>query len=389
MKKKVRVIGLLMILLLSVSLLAACSSDDNEGGEVSGDFDGEFVIGGFGPITGDSAQYGLSVMYSSEIAVDEINEAGGVKVGDQTLKLVHTFEDDEAKPDVAQAAYNKLMDDGAQAIVGGVTSGSHLGTVDLAYGDNILMVSPSVTVENGIEYPNAFRTCFTDPMQGEIMADYAVNTVGAKKIAVLYNQGSEYSTGIMQVFNSKVEEFGGEIVENLAFEDGATDMKTQLTTIKNSDAELIFAPVYYQAASYMTQQANELGIDILFIGTDGWDGILEVTVDASALEGYVFQTPFSYNDPDEKVQEFVANYKEKTGELPNQFGANAYDCVYVVKAALEQANSTESQDLIDAMLEIKVDGITGSITFGEDGEPNKDVNLIKIVDGEYTLFTLE
>ncbi len=404
MKKFSKVFGFMLMLVLALALVTGCGNDsadnnnkesqdnnndkESQGGENQGDFDGEFIIGGFGPISGDAAQYGLAVMHSSKIAVDEINAAGGVKVGDKTLKLVHTFEDDEAKPDVAQAAYNKLMDDGVQAIVGGVTSGSHMGVVDLALEDNILMVSPSVTVDNGVENPNAFRTCFTDSMQGDIMAEYALS-LGAKKIAIIYNQADEYSTGIMQVFEAAIGSSDAEIVANEGFEDGATDMKTQLTTIKNSGAEIIFAPVYYQAASYVTQQADELGMDIPFIGTDGWDGILEVTVDAAVVEGSVFQTPFTYNDPNPAVQSYAKKYEDVTGEKPNQFGANAYDAVYVVKAALEKASSIESEDIIAVMQDIQVEGITGNISFNENGEPNKDVKLIKIVDGEYELFTLE
>ena len=187
----------------------------------------------------------------------------------------------------------------------------------------------------------------------------------------------------------KIGKSSSKIVANEAFEQGATDMKTQLTTIKNSEADLIFAPVYYQPAAYITQQADELGMDIPFIGTDGWDGILEVTVDASALEGVVFQTPFAYNDPNPAVKSFVEKYEEETGEKPDQFGANAYDAVYAVKAALEKAGSTKSEDLIAAMQEIEVEGITGNIAFDEDGEPDKDVKLIRIVNGEYELFTLE
>ncbi len=374
-------LSLVLALLLILSLFTGCNGE-------SKDKEDKFVIGGFGPITGEAASYGTSVMKSSKIAIDEINAAGGVKVGEQTLELVHIFEDDEAKPDVAQAAYNKLMDDGAQAIVGGVTSGSHMGVVDIANEDNILMVSPSVTVDNGVEYSNAFRTCFTDSMQGEIMADYALS-LGAEKIAVIYNNSDEYSTGIMEVFVEKIGKSSSKIVANEAFEQGATDMKTQLTTIKNSEADLIFAPVYYQPAAYITQQADELGMDIPFIGTDGWDGILEVTVDASVLEGVVFQTPFAYNDPNPAVKDFVEKYEEETGEKPDQFGANAYDAVYAVKAALEKAGSTKSEDLIAAMQEIEVEGITGNIAFDADGEPNKDVKLIRIVNGEYELFTLE
>lgn len=392
MKKVRKISSFVIVLVLALVLVTGCNNEDSNGNkkgeEVSGDFDGEFIIGGFGPITGDAASYGTAVMNASKIAIDEINENGGVQVGDRKLKLIHKFEDDGAKPDVAQAAYLKLMDDGAQAIVGGVTSGSHLGVVDIAYEDNILMVSPSVTVDNGIEYSNAFRTCFTDSMQANIMAEYALS-LNAEKIAIIYNHSDEYSTGVMQVFVDRIADSDSEIVANEGFEEGSTDMKTQLTTIKNSGADLIFAPVYYQPASYITQQADELEIDLPFIGIDGWDGILDVTVNADLIEGAVFQTPFTYNDPNPDVQKFVKEYEDRHGEAPNQFGANAYDCVYVIKAALEETGSTDSKDLIAAMHEVEIEGITGRISFNEDGEPNKEVKLIEIVDGEYEIFTLE
>lgn len=377
-----KLLSIVLIGILTLTLLTACGKGNEKDS-------GEFIIGGFGPITGTAASYGNSVKTGAEIAVDEINDAGGVQVGDKKLKLKFLFEDDEASVDVAQSAYNKLMDDGAQAILGGVTSGSHLGVTDLTYQDNILMLTPSATVEKAVEYPNAFRLCFTDPLQGEIMANYAVKTVGAKKIAVLYNQADEYSTGIMNVFNEKVKELGGEIVANEAFEEGATDFKTQLTTIKGTDAELIFAPVYYQAASYMTQQGDELGIDIPFIGSDGWDGVLDVAVDPSILEGTVFLTPFVSTEDDPIAQDFVAKYKEKTDSNPDQFAADGYDCVYVIKAALEKAGSVESDDLIAAMTEIEVNGLTGKVSFDENGEPNKEVKLAKIVNGLYEAFTQE
>ncbi len=401
MKKFSKVFSLAIILVLALVLTTACggkASDDagdsgketEAAGEASDDFDGQFIVGGFGPITGSAAQYGTAVMESSKIAVEEINAAGGVKVGDQTLELVYTFEDDEASADVAQSAYNKLMDDGVQAIVGGVTTGSHMGVVDLANEDNILMISPSVTGADGVMFPNAFRTCFTDPMQGIIMAEYALS-VGAEKIAIIYDHSDEYSTGIKDVFVKEIEGTDAEIVAEEGFEKDATDMRTQLTTIKNSGADIIFAPVYYQPASYITQQAAELEMDIPFIGTDGWDGILGVTTDSAIIEGVVYQTPFVYTDPDPAVQEYVKKYEERTGEEPNQFGANAYDAVYLLKAALEKAGSVESEDLIAAMYEIEIAGITGRISYDEadKGEPKKDVNLVKIEGGEPQLFILE
>ncbi|WFR58202.1 ABC transporter substrate-binding protein [Anaerocolumna sp. AGMB13025] len=378
MKKTMkRVLSLGLISAMAVGALAGCGKKDT--GSSS-----EFLIGGLGPLTGPAASYGVSVKQGAEVAIDEINKAGGVKVGDSTLTLKLDFADDEASGDTAMSAYNSLMDKGINALLGTVTSGAGLAISEQTNADKIFQITPSGSAKDLTAYDNAFRLCFTDPVQGVTMAHYAVEDLGLKKIAVIYNNADEYSTGVMQAFVDEVKKIGGEIVASEAFVTDAVDFNTQLTTIKGTDAQIIFVPAYYQDAAYITTQAAELGMTLPFIGSDGWDGVLSKAVDPKVLEGAVFLSPFFATDSDPAIQKFTENYKKAYNSVPDQFAADGYDTVYVMKAALEKAGSTKSDDLIKAMTEIEVKGLTGDVTFNADGEPNKGVKFVKIVNGEYT-----
>ncbi len=221
------------------------------------------------------------------------------------------------------------------------------------------------------------------------MAKYAIETLGHKKIAVIYNNSDPYSTGVKDAFNAEVAKLGGEIVASEAFEKDAVDFSTQLTKIKGSGAEIIFVPTYYTEASYIATQAAELSVGLPFIGSDGWDGILAQVVDAKVLEGSVFLSPFVATDENPDVQSFVEAYQKEYKAVPDQFAADGYDVVYLIKAALEKAGTTDSKDLVAAMTQIKVDGLTGSVSFDEDGEPNKGAKFVKIENGKYVAITVE
>lgn len=380
MKKSLKkVLSLGLVSVMTASLFVGCGKKESGSNE--------FIIGGLGPLSGSAASYGVSVKQGAEIAVEKINAEGGVKVGDETVQLKLNFIDDEASPEVAVSAYNTVMDDGAQAILGAVTSDAHMAITDRTNEDGILTITPSASIAGATAYPNIFRLCFTDPVQGVTMAKYAVETLGHKKIAVIYNNSDPYSTGVMEAFNAEVANLGGEIVANEAFEKGAVDFSTQLTKIKGSGAEIIFAPIYYTEASYITTQAAELNVGLPFIGSDGWDGIIAQVVDTKVLEGSVFLSPFVATDENPAVQSFVKTYKEKYKAVPDQFAADGYDVVYVIKAALEEAGSVKSEDLIAAMTKIKVDGLTGSVSFDANGEPNKGAKFVKIENGEYVTMT--
>ncbi|MGB8453980.1 MAG: ABC transporter substrate-binding protein [Anaerocolumna sp.] len=381
MKKTMkRVLSLGLISAMAVGAMTGCGKKDT--GSSS-----EFLIGGLGPLTGEAASYGNSVKQGAAVAIKEINDAGGVKVGGSTLKLVLDFEDDEASTETVVSAYNTLMDKGIQALLGTVTSDAGLAIADQTNADGVFQITPSGSAAGLTEYPNAFRLCFTDPLQGQTMAKYAVETLGKKKIAVVYNNSDPYSTGIMEAFADEVTALGGEIVSSEAFVKGDVDFTTQLTTIKGTDAEIIFVPAYYQDAAYITTQASDLGMNLPFIGSDGWDGVLEKVVDPAVLEGAVFLSPFFASDESDLVKGFVSAYQKEYNVVPDQFAADGYDTVFVMKAALEKAGSTKSEDLISAMTEINVSGVTGDITFTADGEPNKGARFIEIKNGEYTAKT--
>lgn len=378
MKRMKRIISLCLITLMTVSTLAGCAGNSNT---ANGDKK-VFSIGGSGPLTGDYASYGISVKQGAEIAVAEINEAGGVN----GMEFKYTILDDEAEAQPAISAYNKLMDEGVDVILGNVTSGSTIAITELTKEDGILQLTPSGSALDCTKYDNAFRICFTDPLQGVTMADFTTNTLGFKNVAILYDVASDYSKGMAEAFIEQLESNGGTIVAHESFTSGDVDFNTQLTTIKSSNAEVLFIPAYYQDVASILNQAAVQELNLPLIGGDGWDGVLGQLEDSSLAEGAIFLSPFIASDSAENVQNFVSKYKEKFGSTPDQFAADAYDGVYVIKAAIEKANSTESADLIKAMTEIEVDGVTGNMTFTPEGEPNKDAKLIVIKNGEYQAY---
>lgn len=341
-----------------------------------------FVIGGLGPLTGGAASYGLSVKQGAEIAINEINAAGGVTVGDTTYDLILNFLDDEASEETAVTAYNSLLDQGINALLGCVTSGACMAVTDLTAEDGILQITPSGSATPITENDNVFRLCFTDPLQGVTMAQYVIDH-GYESVAVLYNNADEYSTGVYEAFKEKLNELDPALlVAEEAFTTETVDFSTQLTTIKNTGAKVIFVPAYYEAAAYITKQAKDAGIEADFIGSDGWDGVLAQVTDPAVVEGAVFLSPFLATDP--AVADFVKAYETAYKATPDQFAADGYDTVYVIKNAMEQAGSIESTDLIAAMTKVKVSGLTGEVTFDVSGEPNKSAKFIQIIDGNYT-----
>ena len=346
-----------------------------------------FKIGGIGPLTGDAANYGNSVKNGCQVAVDEINAAGGAN----GKKLELLFEDDVNDAEKSVNAYNTLMDQGVQAIVGSVTSSPCIAVAAESEKDGILQITPSGSAKECTAGSNAFRICFTDPLQGEVMAKY-IKDKGINKIAMIYDVSNDYSKGIHDAFAAKFTELGGQLVDDESFSKGDIDFKTQLTKVKTSGAEALFLPIYYTEASLILQQANTMGYAPQFFGCDGMDGILQVeNFDVKLAEGLMLLTPFAADATDDLTVNFVKSYEEAYGETPIQFAADAYDAVYIIKAAMEEANVTpdmSASDICDAMegvmTQIKVDGLPGSnMSWTEDGEPEKDPKAVQVVDGAY------
>jgi branched-chain amino acid transport system substrate-binding protein len=276
------------------------------------------------------------------------------------------------------------MDQNVNAILGCVTSGCCIAVVEEAKDDGILQITPSGSAQDCTKYENNFRICFTDPLQGEIMAQY-ISDQGYSKPAVIYNVGDEYSKGIHDAFIAKAQELGMEIVVDESFNTGDVDFKAQLTKVKSSGADCLYLPFYYNEVAYVSEQAPTVGVDLPYFGCDGWDGVIgQLNGNTSNIDGATFLTPFVATSEDEKVKSFVAKYQEQHNAIPDQFAADGYDGVYAMKAALEQTNGDVSNEaLVAAMTEIEVDGITGKMTFDENGEPQKEALVAVIQDGQY------
>ncbi len=350
---------------------------------------GTFKIGGIGPITGAAAVYGQGVKNAAELAVKEINDAGGINGS----MIDFSFQDDEHDAEKAVNAYNTLKDWGMQLLLGTVTSTPCTAVVEKSHEDNLFQLTPSGSAVESIQYDNAFRVCFSDPNQGSASAQYIGENKLASKIAVIYNSSDVYSSGIYQTFAAEAANQGLEIVSAEAFTaDSNTDFSVQLQKAKDAGAELVFLPIYYTEASIILSQANDMGYKPQFFGCDGLDGILAVeNFDTSLAEGVMLLTPFAADATDELTQNFVKAYQDAYGEVPNQFAADAYDGIYAMKAAIEKAGVTpdmSASDICDAlktsMTEITVDGLTGlGMTWSADGEPNKAPKAVKITNGAY------
>lgn len=402
MKKLSKVISVLSASAMVMSMLAGCSDasgdvTSTESGDATVTESGAsaFKIGGIGPTTGAAAIYGSDVRDAIQIAVDEINEAGGIN----GYQIEYKFEDDEHNAEKSVNAYNTLKDWGMQMLVGCVTSAPTIAVSEKTYEDNMFMLTPSGTAVNCVQYDNAFRVCFSDPNQGSASAEYIAGNSSLKdsNIAIIYDSSTEYSAGIHDSFVSKASELGLNVVSDTAFTtDSATDFTVQLQTARDADADLIFLPIYYNEASLILTQANTMGYAPTFFGCDGMDGILEVeNFDTSLAEGLMLLTPFSATATDDLTVSFVSKFEEMTGHVPNQFGADAYDAVYAIKAVCEAQNITPDMSVSDiceamktGMVEVELDNVLTSpttLSWEASGEPNKDPRAVVITNGVYEL----
>ena len=352
--------------------------------------DDTFKIGGIGPITGGAAVYGQAVMNASQMAADEINAAGGIN----GYQIEFNFQDDEHDAEKSVNAYNTLKDWGMQMLLGTVTSTPCTAVEGEAANDNMFLLTPSGSAVESISGDNAFRVCFSDPNQGTASAQYIGENGLAEKVAVIYNSSDVYSSGIYNTFATEAANQPFEIVSAEAFtEDSKTDFSVQLQKAKDAGADMVFLPIYYTEASLILTQAASMDYAPTFFGCDGLDGILAVEgFDTSLAEGVMLLTPFAADAEDEQTQAFVSSYKEKFGDTPIQFAADAYDGMYIIKAAAEKAGLTPDMDasaicdaMKTAMTEITYDGLTGSgMTWSADGEPDKAPKAVVIKDGAYT-----
>ena len=401
---KKRVLSLVLAAAMAASLTACGGSEGAEqtsaeagkteaadagSGEQAAADGSVWKIGAMGPLTGPNAIYGNAVVNGAQVAVDEINAAGGIN----GYQIEYKGEDDESDAEKSINAYNSLKDWGMQVLVGATTSNSCIAVAAKSAQDNLFQITPSGSAVECAENPNVFRVCFSDPDQGAASAKYIGEHKLATKIAVIYDSSDVYSSGIYSKFAAEAANQGLEIVAEEAFTaDTNKDFTTQLQKAKDAGAELVFLPIYYTEAALVLSQANTMGWDPIFFGCDGMDGILGVkNFDTSLAEGLMLLTPFAADATDDLTVNFVTTYKEKYGDTPVQFAADAYDAVYAVKAAIEDAGATPDMSVSDlceamkaSMVKVSVDGLTGAgMTWNADGEPSKAPKAVKIENGAY------
>ena len=368
---------------------ASSSSDSQNSGSDSTASGTAFKIGGTGPLTGAAAIYGNACKNGAQIAVDEINAEGG------DIQFELNYQDDEHDAEKAVNAYNTLKDWGMQLSLGSVTSKPCEATAAENYSDRIFALTPSAsTVAVTADKDNVFQMCFVDPNQGTASAQYIAEQKLGTKIAVIWKNDDVYSTGIHDKFVAEAKTKGLQVVSDNTFTDAsANDFSVQLNDAKSKGADLVFLPMYYQPASLILTQANAMGYAPKFFGVDGMDGILTMEgFDPSLAEGLMLLTPFSATVPE--TQSFVEAYTAANdGVTPNQFAADAYDGVYIVKEALEKAGCTadmSSADICEAlvaqMTQISYSGLTGKdMTWNAEGQVSKAPTAYVIKDGEYVL----
>ena len=348
------------------------------------------TLGIIGPLTGPAALYGTAVVNGAQLAVDEINAS------DPAFKLEILKQDDEHDAEKSVNAYNKLMDQGMQLLVGTVTTAPCTAVAAEAYKSRMFALTPSASgpaVTEGND--NVYQLCFSDPNQGVAVADYIAANYPDAKVGIIYNNADNYSTGIYDKFKSTYEGKGKTIVATEAFSDDANaDFTAQLNSLKNAGADMIFLPIYYTPASNIMTQANKMGYAPTYFGVDGMDGILDLEgFDTKLAEGVLLLTPFTPYSEDAKVQKFVKAYEKAYGEKPIQFAADAYDCVYAIYDSFQKAGCKITDDpktICEAMIKTFNGGYTfeggltgASMQWSKAGEVNKTPKVCEIKDGKY------
>ncbi len=407
MKKFTKVMALLLALSM-VLAFAACGGNTEEttvaGGEETtvadvaydltkeGDYTAdntEYVIGATGPLTGDAASYGISVQQGAQLAVEEINKAGGLN----GVNFKFDMKDDKATAPDASTGYDALYEAGMQASLGSVTSGSAESFVTRADEDGVFALTPSASADNVINASNnAFRVCFGDPDNGIMSAEKLAKEY--EKIGAIYDSSDAYSEGIYAAFKAKMAELNVTYIEQSFDAENNRDFSTQVEALK--DCDVIFLPIYYQEASLIIKEiSKDSAWNPAYFGCDGMDGIVKHNATdedmTAAINGLTYLTPFDVNDTDEKVKHFVDAYKAKYNETPDQFAADAYDAIYVIYEAMKKAEITDPSidpsDLCDAITgvikgDFKYKGVTGEMTWAESGAATKPPKVVKVDTAE-------
>ena len=376
-------LAVLMAAMMVATMFAGCQPSNSSTGTLK--------IGMSGPLTGGAAVYGTAVKAGMEIAVEEINAAAEKNGG---LKIEVKYQDDEHDVEKANNAYNVLKDWGMKIMAGAVTTDPSKAVAANCATDKIFMLTPSASGVDVIEAgDNIFQICFTDPNQGVASADYMKDHFADKKIGVIYDSSDAYSSGIFEKFKAQAAVNGLTIVAEEAFTgDNKADLSTQVTKCQSAGADLVFLPFYAVEAAQVLTYANKIGYKPTFFGCDGMDGILTTEgFNPKLAEGLMLLTPFSADAEDAKTKSFVSKYQEKTGIVPNQFAADAYDVIYAIYQACNNGKVTADMSaeaineiLVAQFTSMSFDGLTGQgMTWDESGAVSKSPMAVVIENGVY------
>ena len=374
-KKLHFIFPILSLLVLLTLVTTGCNN--------AGDGAGSIKVGEYASLTGREAAFGQSSHKGTELAIDEINAAGGV-LG-KKLKLL--TEDDQSKAGEPATVVRKLISrDNVVAVLGEVASSRSLEAGRICQDSKIPMISPSSTNPRVTEIGDyIFRVCFVDEFQGRLIADFARKTLKARQVAVVTDVRQDYSVGLAQYFKEPFAAAGGKIVAEQSYSGGDKDFKAQLTAIKAVNPDAIFVPGYYTEAGLIARQARDLGITVPLFGGDGWEAPQLIEIGGTALENTFYSTHYSPERDLPEVQNFVKKFRSKyNNEIPDAMAALGYDSAMVLAEALKRAGTTDGPKLREAIAATKdFPGVTGKTTLDEKRNATKSAVIITVKDGKF------
>lgn len=374
------------ILAVAISTLLMAGALVGCGGGAKQEAANEIKIGGNFELTGGVANYGKQAVNGIQLAIKQANASGGV-LGKQ-IKLV--LADNKSEAAEATNAITKLItQDKVVAIFGPATSSNTIATLQVSQDNKIPVITPTgtsekITVDNGKTRPYAFRSCFIDPLQGTIMANFASNTLKVKTAAIYIDSSSDYSKGLAQSFTEVFTKNGGTILGQEAFLQKDQDFKSTLTKIKAMNPDVVFLPAYYEEVGKIVKQAREMGMTMPFLGTDGWDDAKVVEIAGAApLNNTFFSSHYSSQDTDPNVVKFIEAYKKEYNQEPSVFSALGYDAGLLLIDALKRANSTDPEKIREALEQTKnLQLSTGMMTIDANHNPIKSAVVLEMKDGK-------
>lgn len=364
MKKILGVIGAAVLALVLVS----CSKAESN----------SVKIGGIFPLSGQVAVYGVECKNGVDLAIEEINAAGGIN----GKPIVLVSEDDEGNPDKTVNAFKKLSTkDGVKVVIGSLTSGCTQAITTLAQASKVIQIAPAATAPAITDAGDfIFRACFIDPFQGTVGGKFAAETLGKKRAAILYDIGNDYSVGLSDNFKIAFTKAGGSIVSEESYATNDKDFNAQLTKIKNANPDVVYLPDYYGTVALIAKQLRAQGITAPIVGADGWDGLTSNAGD-EVLGGY-YSNHYAVDSTEPAVKKFVESFRAKYNKDPNSFAALGYDCVYLIRDAIVAAGAEDSIAVRDALVKTDGDYVTGHLTFDEKHNPIKSAVMLELVKAE-------